>query len=469
MFVVLCRKALAVVSRTYALLNLHRHENEGFDFCSTTHCQRFWLGAPGESVRRAVRQTAGEVLRDGQGAVAEVYFHAACGGQTANLETLWRARAPAHLRGVRDDYCVGRPNHDWTCEIAEADLARALRGDAQTDVGAHLDSITVLQRDAGGRAQTVALGGERRRLLSGWDFKMLVGRKLGWQLLKSSWFEVQRRGARFVFTGHGFGHGLGLCQEGAHVMAERGMSCRRILAFYFPGVESKLACEQCSTGSVRERLLAVSHLAGQPVAHVPGTASERRATLASEHFRASYPANGDARGVEQALRLLETARADLLRRIESAGLRWVEHTPVEIFIHTTAAEFIAATGKAGWVAAVTRGRRIETQPLSSLQKRGVLLTTLRHELAHVAIEALSQGRAPRWLAEGLAAHFAWEGSALTRVKVDAGLALEELERRLNQPASAATTRALYARAFREVQRLLQTEGESGVWKRAAKS
>src|SRR4030095_14971867 len=71
--------------------------------------------------------------------------------------------------------------------------------------------------------------------VTGWDFKIIVGRVLGWNLLKSSRFEVSRAGSNFVFRGSGFGHGLGLCQEGAHVMAARGASYQRILEKYFPG------------------------------------------------------------------------------------------------------------------------------------------------------------------------------------------------------------------------------------------
>src|SRR5205823_11940338 len=77
--------------------------------------------------------------------------------------------------------------------------------------------------------------GERRRLLRGWDFKIIVGRTLGWNLLKSSRFDVARAGSSFVFRGTGFGHGLGLCQAGAHRMASRGASYREILRQYFPG------------------------------------------------------------------------------------------------------------------------------------------------------------------------------------------------------------------------------------------
>ena len=73
------------------------------------------------------------------------------------------------------------------------------------------------------------------KIVRGWDFKIIVGRVLGWNLLKSSRFEVSRSGANFVFRGSGFGHGLGLCQEGAHVMAARGASYQRILEKYFPG------------------------------------------------------------------------------------------------------------------------------------------------------------------------------------------------------------------------------------------
>lgn len=455
-------KALAVVSRSYAVQNLRRHANEGFDFCSTTHCQQFWLGntPTREIVRRAVTQTSGEVLQDRQGQIAETYFHAACGGQTANLETLWGARGAQHLRGVRDDYCAQRPNRNWTCEITATQLAQALRVDARTEVGARLDNITVLQRDASGRAQTLAVSGERRRVLSGWDFKMLVGRKLGWQYLKSSWFEVARRGERFVFNGHGFGHGLGLCQEGAHVMAERGMSYKQIVTFYFPGVGSKLA--GYAEGNY-DLLLPATYTTET----LSSAVSDRRAVLAGEHFRVNYPANLPAREIEQLLRILESSRADLSRRVEQALLVLPSNSPIEVFVHASTSDFIAATGRAGWVAAVTRGSRIETQPLALLQKRGILLTTLRHEVTHVAIESLGRGRTPRWLAEGVAILCAGEGRALEKLKLRESFSVDELERRLMRPATAVVTRELYAQAYQQVRTLLRTEGEAAVWRRVA--
>lgn len=236
-------KALAVAARTYALKNLRRHADEGYDFCDTTHCQRYLLTVADERnharfknlFKRAVTETAGETLRDEEGRVADAYFHAACGGMTADIETLWGTTdAPGHLRGVNDEYCAAAP-HAWVNVIPAAKLAKALRGDSLSDVGANLENVTVTGRDRTGRVEFLLLEGESTRRLRGWDFKMIVGRALGWNILKSSRFEVTRDGSDFIFRGTGFGHGLGLCQEGAHEMAHRGLSYRRILEHYFPG------------------------------------------------------------------------------------------------------------------------------------------------------------------------------------------------------------------------------------------
>src|SRR5947209_44661 len=127
-------KALAVVVRTYALKNLNRHERDHYDFCDTTHCQRFTpVGDESarpefyELVHRAVSETAGEVLHEPSGRVAESYFSASCGGRTADISKLWGvARAPSYLRGVRDDFCAGE-SEAWTDVLTSAQLLRALR------------------------------------------------------------------------------------------------------------------------------------------------------------------------------------------------------------------------------------------------------------------------------------------------------------------------------------------------------
>ena len=531
-------KAQSVVSRTYTLSNLRRHARDNYDLCDTTHCQRFLQVTQANArpdfhalVRRAVGDTNGEVLRDARGALAaDVFFSTSCGGQTANLQTLWGAPArEPYLRGVRDEYCAAMPHTRWTDTIPAAHLARALREDARTDVGARVEELSVVKRDATGRVEQLAIAGARRRVVvRGWDFKIVVGRTLGWSVLKSSRFEVMRAGDKFVFRGSGFGHGLGLCQSGAHVMAARGASYRQILAYYFPATsvggaavaELKAASpthaqearraptelhENGASENVSGQLASPARAAvipartvqasfaharfaharavysrsgftradtaATPVATSPPLASQGRLTLSSENFRVSYPARSASvsrREVEGALATLEAARADVRSRLAAASVAAPALGVVEVFVHATTGDFTGATASPAWVAAVTRGRRIELQPLATLQRRGVLAPTLRHEYAHAVIDALSRSRAPLWLAEGLAAHFAGEGRALTRHASKEKLSREDLEKRLSAPASAADMRSLYAAAFREVGALIRAEGEANVWRRVAR-
>lgn len=488
-------KALAVAARTYAVRNLRRHARDHFDLCDTTHCQRF-QPVRDESARpdfyelahRAVRETAGEVLRDTSGHVAESYFSAACGGRTADIAKLWGvAHAPAHLRGVSDEACASA-NEGWTDVISAEHLLRALHADERSDVGARLEGVRVVRRDQTGRAELIELEGSRPRRLSGWDFKIIVGRTLGWSVLKSSRFEVSRAGSAYVFRGTGFGHGLGLCQLGAHVSAGRGASYRQILARYFPGASlgelrdedfglrhEGLGARVDESGAVENHLshdapsadVEVEGQVFQTVAYQPSAyispQSTARGQMRSEHFRVSYPARAARQEVEALMRTLEAAYEDVSRRLGRAGLG-APAQETEVSVYETTGEFVGATGQPAWVAAVTEGRRISLQPLGVLRRRGVLTTTPRHEFVHAALSGA--GRAPLWLVEGLAAYVAGEGPSLTRSASKEKLSIEELERRLARPGSPQEMRALYAAAYAEVSALVRREGESAAWRRA---
>ncbi|MFL6227486.1 MAG: SpoIID/LytB domain-containing protein [Pyrinomonadaceae bacterium] len=488
-------KALAVTSRTYALTKLARHARDGFDFCTTTHCQRYLRVTTQNArpdfhamLRRAVQETAGETLRDSRGRLAEAYFSASCGGMTANVQTLWgvQAREPFE-RGVTDEYCAALPQTRWTDAISARQLATALRADPRTDVGARLSSVAVVKRDATGRAELVSVEGERRKILRGWDFKIIVGRTLGWGTLKSSRFTVERAGQNFIFRGTGFGHGLGLCQAGAHVMARGGASYLQILAHYFPGATVGRRATANNDHAVRDdaptrpRADATAPLfesaAFESAARVPSTLKRAaslqhagvraRLTMSSEHFRVNCPARVARTDVESVLRTLEAARADMARRLDAASLTQPSLPTLELNFNETTADFVAATGFPSWVAAVTHGAHVELQPLATLQRRAALKQTLRHEYAHVLIDALSHDSAPLWLAEGLAIRFAGEGAVLASQPPTMRMSVGELERRLNARVPAEEMRSLYAAAYAEVSALVRTEGESRVWRRVA--
>jgi hypothetical protein len=193
---------------------------------------------------------------------------------------------------------------------------------------------------------------------------------------------------------------------------------------------------------------------------------EQRGSLRSENFSASYPQGSPRRDVEEALRTMEEARNDVARRLAAASVDG-KLPNLELNIHQTTGDFVGATGQPPWVAAVTHGRRIEVQPLATLKRRGILSTTLRHEYVHAVIEALGGSRTPRWLAEGMAAYAGGEGAMLSRVPIGRKLSVEELEKRLEQPASPQEMRVLYAMAYREVAAIANREGEPTLWRRVA--
>ena len=113
------------------------------------------------------------------------------------------------------------------------------------------------------------------------------------------------------------------------------------------------------------------------------------------------------------LTLAQSARRQLIDRVSAAGFS-LQFPALEIFVNDTTGNFVGRTGQPPWAAAATRDRRIELQPLPLLKRKRILETTLRHELAHAAIDVLGRGRTPRWLAEGLAIYLAGEGKFVER-------------------------------------------------------
>jgi stage II sporulation protein D len=227
----------AIIARTYAVANAGRHAKDGFDLCSTTHCQLYepaqlktsrWAPAAHEAVRR----TAGELLWFGD-QPAQVVFHADCGGHTSDAAAVWGGTWVPYLVGAPDTCATD--HSAWTFDAPETALRAALNADARTNVGATLDRVEVAGRDGAGRAELLTLRGARTFVIRGEVFRDVVTRAFGMKSVKSTLFSVARTGDRFVFSGRGFGHGVGLCQAGAAGRVRAGGSPKDVLQHYFPG------------------------------------------------------------------------------------------------------------------------------------------------------------------------------------------------------------------------------------------
>ncbi|MDQ2921921.1 MAG: hypothetical protein M3R52_09975, partial [Acidobacteriota bacterium] len=307
-------------------------------------------------------------------------------------------------------------------------------------------------------------------------------------------------GSNFVFRGSGFGHGLGLCQEGAHVMASRGANYRQILGKYFPGttvairvaaatearsismVNGNRAAESVSKPRGFADLLWSDHAAfdirnatdnarffrvSRALAGGSrGVVQTRRHTSLSGNLLISYPVTIDQREIVALMQFLQSSRASLMTRVARAGVNG-KFPALEVFVNETTGDFVGRTGQPPWVAAATRASRIELQPLETLRRRRILETTLRHELVHALVDRLGHGRTPRWLAEGLALHLAGEGRMVAQYEPRRRITTEEIEKRLINAKSADDMKVAYAAAYSEVKRLINKEGEANVWRLVA--
>lgn len=224
-------KAQAVLCRTFIYTGC-RHQNEPWDLCDLTHCQSYrGLETVTAATGKAVAETEWMFLTY-HVEPCKIYYHSTSGGRTADARSIWPDEYAPYLRSVPDHYCSASPHYSWRYTLTASRIAQAL------DI-THVSDIEVVESAPDNRVIEIRVRGSESVIYLGWQFRMIMTRKLGWGTLKSSWFEVRKNGESFIFTGHGLGHGVGLSQWGAVGMAEQGATFKEILAHYYPGTEVK--------------------------------------------------------------------------------------------------------------------------------------------------------------------------------------------------------------------------------------
>jgi SpoIID/LytB domain protein len=392
-------EALAITVRTFALANRGRHRADGFDLCDQTHCQV--LRAAVAATERAAQATAGRVLlRDG--APASVYYSASCGGHTQLPSDVWPgAEDPPYLPSQDDDACRGAPA--WTAELHESDLQRALKA---SGFRGELRDVKIAARNASGRVARLTLEGLKPNQISGQDLRVAVGRTLGWQHVKSTAFDLRKKDGSYRLSGHGSGHGVGLCVIGSARLAERGTSVEDILARYFPGLAISAPSDGALT-RVRPGSDPVPVTPSKPTAKAPVLASAKPRVRpgsdpvgASSEVLVSLPDDDEG---ESAVIASQTLKA----RDELAHALGVPAPRVTLRFHPTTDDYERVTGQAWFTSGAIVNGELHLLPLAVLRDRGVLERTIRHALVHVMADA-ALGTRPVWVREGAAIFFAGE-------------------------------------------------------------
>ena len=236
-------------------------DHRNFDVCADDHCQRYQglTRATGQKVRKVIDRTWGQVLTyDGE--LCDARFSKCCGGRMELFPTCWEDSCKPYLQALPDapdhaedgecfcdtedaevlsqilnDYDLEtRDFFRWTKTYGRKELGELIESRCGVHVG-RVVSLDALQRGPSGRIMKLRITGECRTLVVGKELE--IRRILSDSHLKSSAFEVEYKGESIVLHGSGWGHGVGLCQIGAAVMASEGYDYREILSHYYPGAE----------------------------------------------------------------------------------------------------------------------------------------------------------------------------------------------------------------------------------------
>ncbi len=218
-------KVQAVMSRTYAYKYMDKHADEGFDLCDRVHCQAYRsMVRFTPSIDTAVKATTGIIMVDDKHKHIDAYFHANCGGQTCLPEYVWNNPVP-YLSTFKDTFCIYTRQATWTKKIPKYEWRDFL----VTQYGFPIDNpeyakylYNFTQEDRMAFYISPVLGIPLRDLRLKFD-------------LKSTYFSTHEEEGFVVLNGRGFGHGVGMCQEGAMKMATYGYTYKQISLYYFPG------------------------------------------------------------------------------------------------------------------------------------------------------------------------------------------------------------------------------------------
>jgi stage II sporulation protein D len=215
-------KTQAIIARTYMYKYFDKHLSDGYNVCDNTHCQAFNGLSSDVLLNIAALETSGQVILDKDSVLIISAFHSNCGGETSSSEDVWLSDQP-YLKSVFDPYCRTSRNALWQKSFPENEWISYLRKSGDKEVISDPSELTFSQEERLTDYKTGSFTLPLRTIRSDLN-------------LRSTFFSVSSTVDSVILKGRGYGHGVGLCQEGAMAMAAKGFKYMEIINFYYTGV-----------------------------------------------------------------------------------------------------------------------------------------------------------------------------------------------------------------------------------------
>ena len=217
-------KTQAIITRTYALKNFYRHQSSGYNLCSEVHCQAYHNKSHrSEKIIKAVKFTRGLIIVDTTLNLITAAFHSNSGGQTCSSEMVWLSKK-SYLKSVIDTFSLKKTNSTWTKTIPLWKWKTYLNQNGFT-IPQNISSDDYIYTQ------------EKRKMYFVFNNDSMLLKDIRADFkLRSTFFSVKLENNNIVLIGKGYGHGVGLSQQGAMEMAKTGYNYRKIIKFYYKNV-----------------------------------------------------------------------------------------------------------------------------------------------------------------------------------------------------------------------------------------
>lgn len=216
-------KVQSIIARTYALSNMMKHSREGFNLCDGTHCQVYYRRCNNSDIQTAVLETFNDVIVDKNKKLISAAYHSNSGGQTMNSEHVWKLPT-TYLKSVADTFSLNKKNYNWEKIISKKDWLDYFSKNIKNFLNEPYKIQSVLNFEQLKRKQFLIDSIHLKNVRNHFN-------------LKSTFFSVADDGENVILKGKGYGHGVGLSQEGAIRMVELGYKSNEIIKFYYTDVD----------------------------------------------------------------------------------------------------------------------------------------------------------------------------------------------------------------------------------------
>jgi len=218
-------KSQAIICRTYALDHLDRHNGQGYNLCDAVHCQVYKnMSYQNYIIPEATFFTSGLVLVDTAGQLITAAFHSNSGGETANSEDVWSSET-SYLKARKDKFSLNQRNSVWEKKITYLEWLD------------YLDTLGIDISNGISEEDIEFIQENRKRYITIKNDTIAVKKVRADFKLRSAYFSIFPNDDIILFKGKGYGHGVGLSQEGAMNMAKQGYNFRDIIHYYYKDVK----------------------------------------------------------------------------------------------------------------------------------------------------------------------------------------------------------------------------------------